>query len=132
MMRTPARAALVTVLVAVSLTACGSDTGVSKTASSRLHAEITLLRAASTSGDRASARIALARVRAEIAQLRSRGELSADAVRRLRAATAAVEQQLSLLPEPTTTTTTTTAPPSEGKGREKSGDEHGKDAKEKD
>ena len=130
MMRTFARAALVTMLVTVSLAACGSaSTGVSKAASSRLHAEITLLRAASTSGDRSAARIALARVRAEIAQLRARGELSAAAVRRLRAATAAVERQLPLLPEPTTTTT---APPSEGKGHGKSGDEHGKDAKEKD
>ena len=131
MMRTFARAALVTMLVTVSLAACGSSsTGVSKAASSRLHAEIILLRAASTSGDRTAARIALARVRAEIAQLRTRGELSADAVRRLRAAASAVERQLSLLPEPTTTTTT--APSPEGNGHGKSGDEHGKGAQEKD
>ena len=132
MMRMLARAAVVTMLLTMSLAACGSaGTGVSKTASSRLHAEISLLRAASTSGDRTAARIALARVRAEIAQLRTRGELSGDAVRRLRAAAAAVERQLSLLPEPTTTTTTTTPSP-EAKGHGKSGDEHGKGAKEKD
>ena len=128
-MRSIARLLLIAMLVA----ACGSgSTGVSKTAASRLHAEVSLLRAASTSGDRTAARIALARVQAEIGQLRTRGELSPEAVRRLRAGAAAVERQLSLLPEPTTTTTTTTPPSSEGKGRGKSGDEHGKGAKEKD
>ena len=126
MMRTIARVALITLLVA----ACGSaSTGVSKTAASRLHAEIILLRAASTNGDRTAARTALAWVRAEIEQLRSRGELSADAVGRLRAAAAAVERQLPLLPEPTTTTTTV---PTDGKGHGKSGDEHRKHSKEND
>lgn len=127
MMRTIARVALITLLVA----ACGSaSTGVSKTAASRLHAEIILLRAASTNGDRTAARTALARVRAEIERLRSSGELSADAVGRLRAAAATVERQLPLLPEPTTTTTTTV--PTDGKGHGKSGDEHGKRSKEND
>ena len=126
MMRTIARFALITLLVA----ACGSaSTGVSKTAASRLHAEIILLRAASTNGDRTAARTALAWVRAEIEQLRSRGELSADAVGRLRAAAATVERQLPLLPEPTTTTTTV---PTDGKGHGKSGDEPGKRSKEND
>ena len=126
MMRPIARVALITMLVA----ACGSaSTGVSKTAASRLHAQITLLRASSTS-NRTAARVALERVRTEITQLRAQGELRAAAVRRLRAAANAVERQLSLLPEPTTTTTT--APSGEGKNPGKSGEEHGTRSKEND
>ncbi len=123
MMRTVARVTLMVMLVA----ACGSaDAGVSKTAAEQLHGEITLLRAASRAGDRLAARAQLVRLRAEIAGLRSRNELSAEAVRRLDAAIGAVEDRLSLLPPPTTTTT---RPADEDHG--KSDEDHGKGNKRK-
>ncbi len=101
--------------------ACGgSGSGVSRSAATRLHAQVTAIRTAASHTDRSATARELARLLVIVDQLQAKGELSSDAVTRIRRAAAAVRAELSLLPVPTTTTTTT-APPAEekhhGKGR---------------
>lgn|GEM_PF-3811594 len=104
----------VVVVVFLLFAACGgSGSGVSHSAATRLHAQVTAIRTAASHTDRRGAARELARLLVTVDQLQAKGELSSDAVTRIRRAAAAVRAELSLLPVPTTTTTT--APPDEGR-----------------
>ena len=116
----------VVVVVFLLFAACGgSGSGVSRSAATRLQARVTAIRAAASHTDRRGTARELARLLVTVDQLKAKGEISSDAVTRIRRAAAAVRAELFLLPVPTTTTTTV-APnedPKHGNGRGK-GNKH--------
>ena len=114
------RRLVVVVLAVCALTACGGEPpSVSDRAATQLHAQVTAVRTAVGARDADGAARALEELRASVARLRRRGDVSADRATAILAAAAGVERQLVSIT--TTTTTTTTAPPAPpGKG-----DDHG-------
>jgi hypothetical protein len=100
----------------IAVAACGGDdVGVSEPAARLLHAQVTAVRTAAASRDRAGAAEQLASLRTNLTRLRKQGEISGDAAARIGRAADAVAAQLTLIPLPTTTTTTT-APPRDDEG----------------
>jgi hypothetical protein len=123
------RAVAAVVVACIALAACGGgDAGVSEPAARLLHAQVTAVRTAAASRDRAGAAEQLASLRASLARLRKQGEINDDAATRIGRAVDAVSAQLTLIPLPTTTTTTTTTtiPPRAGKDHAERGPGHDK------
>lgn len=112
-----ATAATTVALVSVGLPGCGSASpGLSAQAAQQLQAQVQAITAAAKAGNPAGAATALDRLRAEVAQLRSAGQISASRSTAILTAASEVAGQLGSIPTTTTststtTTTTTTAPP---------------------
>lgn len=130
------------VLVALlALAGCGgSAAGIGQTAAGQLVPQVEQVRAAAVSGDRAAAAAKLAEVRASVADLRQRNQLSEAAAAKVLAAAAEVEAQLGAVtpaPQPTTivpppapgATSATRPPPAPapGDGNKGKGNGKGKD-----
>jgi len=111
-------------LSAGALGACGGP-GLTPDASRELITDVADVRAATASGDRAVADVALAELRASVERLQASEAIEDDKATEILAAASDVEAALALMP--TTTTTTTTLPPEDddddddapGKGRGK-------------
>lgn len=114
---------LALVFVVLLMAGCGSRSGgISEVASDDLRVRVESLRGATAAGDRAAAENLLAELRQRVAVLRSEGELSGSAARRILDAAAVVEVELAAMP-----TTTTTAPPPPTTQRSDDDDDDGGD-----
>lgn len=88
-------------LLLVLLVACGQEgAGIGESAAAVLDPQVQQVRAAATSGDRATAARELAELRQAVAALRQRGELSETGAARVLAAAAEVEARLGALTTP--------------------------------
>ena len=113
--RSPGRGAVLAVLAVLallgSLGGCGGDqSSMSEAASIELRDQVREVRSAVTAGDVDAARSGLAEIHTTLEALRANGEISADHVTRITAATDDVSRHLALLTT-TTVPTPATAPP---------------------
>lgn len=123
------RPLLVVALIVGVLGGCGgTSSGIGDTASRSLEPRIAEVRAAAEAGQADAVRAKLAEIRAEVATLRERGNLSEAGAARVLGAVAGVEAQLPLItktttpPRPSTTlprTTATTQPDRKAQEEEK-------------
>jgi hypothetical protein len=101
----------------LALGACGSGhADVSKPAGLLLHAQVQAVRESARAANRAEAEQRLVAIDSSVTKLRARGDLSASAASRIRAAADSVAAELVLIPLPTTTTTTVAPRPDRGPG----------------
>jgi hypothetical protein len=124
---------LASIVVATAfLAACGGDSPpVSERGASDLEANVTAVKAAVGAHDADDAARALASLRATVARLRHRGDVSTERAAAILAAATDVEHQLVTITTTTTTTTTTVPPPPQrGKGEDHPGKDEG-DGKDK-
>ena len=113
------RAATALVLVAV-ISACGSKAALTPAASQALGNQVAAVRLAAGQQDPVTAKRALDQLRATLAQLEQRGQVSATRAGAILSDAAAVQDQLGALPTPTTAPppTTSAPPPARGGGKD--------------
>lgn len=99
------------VLMLLTMAGCGgSSTGIGQSAASQLGPQVEQIRAAAMSGDRTAAAAKLSQLRASVADLRQRNQLSEAAAARVLAAAAEVEAVIGGVVPPPAAQTATTAP----------------------
>ncbi|GAC1319128.1 MAG: hypothetical protein NVSMB16_15090 [Acidimicrobiales bacterium] len=97
------------IVIALSLTGCGSSPRPAPAATSTLQHDVDVLRVAAAAGDRRSADAALTALNRDLDRLGGSGQLPPAAAARIRSAGNVVRQRLGALPTPTSSTTPTTA-----------------------
>jgi len=98
-------------VILLTMAGCGgSATGIGQSAASQLGPQVEQIRATAMSGDRAAAAAKLGQLRASVADLRQRNQLSEAAAARVLAAAAEVESLIGVVVPPPAAQTATTAP----------------------
>ena len=116
-------AALAVTAVLSIATGCGSSTGrlVTQDAAAQLSAEVASIRQYAVDGNRAAMEAQLEQLRADVAALQGRGELSATSAKQILVAATSVAGHLDQIATTTTTTTTTEPPPTTNRKKDRGG-----------